>query len=99
MRATGDSSRSPLPGLRRATLKEWLSAQQPSPPEAAALCAKIADALHDAHVAGVGHRDLKPGNVMMDMDGEPHIMDFGLAKRESGEITMTVEGHILGTPA
>ena len=36
---------------------------------------------------------------MIDADGEPHIMDFGLAKRESGEITMTVDGQILGTPA
>jgi serine/threonine protein kinase len=45
------------------------------------------------------HRDLKPGNIMLDTAGEPHVMDFGLAKREAGEITMTVEGQILGTPA
>ena len=45
------------------------------------------------------HRDLKPGNIMIDVDGEPHIIDFGLAKREAGEITMTVEGQVLGTPA
>jgi tetratricopeptide (TPR) repeat protein/ribosomal protein S27E len=82
-----------------ANLKEWLSRQQLTPREAAELCAKIADALHDAHVAGVIHRDLKPGNIMIDRAGEPHIMDFGLAKRESGEITMTLEGRILGTPA
>ena len=82
-----------------ATLEEWLGAQQPTFRETAELCAKIAYALHDAHLAGVIHRDLKPGNIMMDMDGEPHIMDFGLAKRESGEITMTAEGQILGTPA
>ena len=36
---------------------------------------------------------------MMDMNGEPHIMDFGLAKRDSGEITMTMDGALLGTPA
>ena len=45
------------------------------------------------------HRDLKPSNIMLDMEGEPHIMDFGVAKRDSGEITMTVQGKILGTPA
>jgi hypothetical protein len=59
----------------------------------------IADALHHAHEAGVIHRDLKPQNIMIDLNGEPHVMDFGLAKREAGEITMTVEGAILGTPA
>ncbi len=52
-----------------------------------------------AHEVGVIHRDLKPSNIMMDMDDEPHIMDFGLAKRESGEITMTIDGALLGTPA
>ena len=60
---------------------------------------KIAEALHAAHEAGVVHRDLKPGNIMMDMAGEPHLTDFGLAKREAGEITMTVDGQVLGTPA
>ena len=82
-----------------ATLKEWMRGQPLPPREAAKLCAKIADALHSAHEAGVVHRDLKPGNIMMDMDDEPHIMDFGLAKRESGEITMTMDGALLGTPA
>ena len=45
------------------------------------------------------HRDLKPPNILIDADGEPHIMDFGLAKREAGEITMTTDGQVLGTPA
>ena len=36
---------------------------------------------------------------MLDTDGSPHVMDFGLAKRDAGEITMTVEGQVLGTPA
>ncbi len=81
------------------SLKDWLSRRQLTPREAAELCVKIADALHAAHEAGVVHRDLKPGNVMMDMAGEPHLTDFGLAKREAGEITMTVDGQVLGTPA
>lgn len=63
------------------------------------LCAQIADALHHAHEQGVIHRDLKPGNIILDADGEPHIMDFGLARREMGEVTMTIEGRVLGTPA
>ena len=80
-------------------LSSQLTAGHSTVHEAATLCAKIAEALHHAHEQGVIHRDLKPGNIMLDAAGEPHIMDFGLAKREAGEITMTVEGKILGTPA
>jgi predicted Ser/Thr protein kinase/ribosomal protein S27E len=82
-----------------ANLKEWLSGQQLNVREAAELTVKIAEALHHAHEAGVVHRDLKPGNIMMDVAGAPHIIDFGLAKREVGEITVTVHGQVLGTPA
>jgi WD40 repeat protein/HEAT repeat protein len=82
-----------------ASLSDWLTGQRLAPGEAAALCVKIAEALHKAHEAGVVHRDLKPGNIMMDFSGEPHITDFGLAKREHGEITMTLDGRVLGTPA
>ena len=85
--------------VQGANLHEWLSAQRLTPREAAELCAKIADAVAHAHAAGVVHRDLKPGNIMLDADGQPHITDFGLAKREADEITMTVDGAILGTPA
>jgi tRNA A-37 threonylcarbamoyl transferase component Bud32 len=81
------------------TLADRLTAQRFSVREAAELCAKIADALHHAHEAGVIHRDLKPGNIILDAQGEPHIMDFGLARREAGEVTMTVEGRVIGTPA
>ncbi|MHB9048253.1 MAG: WD40 repeat domain-containing serine/threonine protein kinase [Pirellulales bacterium] len=85
--------------VRGETLSGWRSAHPPTPHESAALVAKLAAALDHAHQAGVVHRDLKPGNIMLDAAGEPHIMDFGLAKREVGEATMTAEGRILGTPA
>jgi tetratricopeptide (TPR) repeat protein len=85
--------------VRGVTLSDWLSGQQITRREAAELCAKIADALHHAHEQGVVHRDLKPANIMMDGDGQPHIMDFGLARREVGEVTVTMDGQILGTPA
>ncbi|MBT4867582.1 MAG: protein kinase, partial [Planctomycetaceae bacterium] len=80
-------------------LSSQLTAGHSTVHEAATLCAKIAEALHHAHEQGVIHRDLKPHNIMLDAHGEPHVMDFGLAKRETGEITMTVEGKVLGTPA
>src|SRR5262249_58607264 len=59
----------------------------------------VADALHYAHQHGVVHRDIKPSNIMLDLEGRPHLMDFGLAKRAADESTMTLEGQVLGTPA
>jgi hypothetical protein len=85
--------------VRGVTLGDWLTGQQLTSREATELCEKIAEALHHAHQQGVIHRDLKPANIMMDADGEPHLMDFGLARREAGEVTMTIEGQLLGTPA
>ena len=52
-----------------------------------------------AHQKGVIHRDIKPSNVMLRVDGTPVVMDFGLAKRDVGEVTMTYRGEVLGTPA
>ena len=82
-----------------ANLKEWLTGQRLTPRESAEMVVKIAEALEHAHQAGVVHRDLKPGNIMIDRDGQPHVIDFGLARRETGDMTMTVEGQVLGTPA
>jgi eukaryotic-like serine/threonine-protein kinase len=81
------------------TLREWLAAQRISAREAAELCAKVALAVDHAHRAGVVHRDLKPGNILLDAHGEPFVTDFGLAKRDAGELTVTLDGRILGTPA
>lgn len=85
--------------IRGVTLGDWLTGQQLTGREAAELCVKVAEALQHAHEQGVVHRDLKPANVMMDGDGQPHLMDFGLARREVGEVTLTIDGQILGTPA
>ena len=81
------------------SLAEWLAGKRVSAREAARLCRKVASALEHAHEQGVIHRDIKPGNILLDAKGEPHLTDFGLARREAGEVTMTLDGQLLGTPA
>ena len=74
------------------TLAAHLAGGRPPFREAAALVARVAHALHYAHRQGVIHRDVKPANILLDNDGQPHLTDFGLARRESGEITLTLDG-------
>ncbi|MEX0675726.1 MAG: protein kinase [Pirellulales bacterium] len=85
--------------IEGANLREWLSGQRLTMREAVELVVTIAQALHHAHEAGVVHRDLKPGNIMIDLDSEPHVIDFGLARRAADDVTITVAGQVLGTPA
>lgn len=85
--------------IQGATLADLIESQRFSLREAATLCAKLADALHHAHQAGIVHRDLKPQNIMMGAGGEPYLVDFGLARRDTGEVTVTMTGQILGTVA
>ena len=64
---------------------------------AARVWINLAGALDDAHSRGVMHRDVKPGNVVVDPHGVAHLIDFGIA-RKSGDATMTQTGFVLGTP-
>src|SRR5256884_1610634 len=67
--------------------------------KAAKLMAKLAHTLHHAHQNGVLHRDIKPGNVLLDTKGEPHLTDFGLARLVETESTVTRTLEVLGTPS
>lgn len=66
---------------------------------AGSLVAQVARAVHHAHQRGILHRDLKPGNILIDHNGEPHVTDFGLAKKVEGGSDLTNTGAIVGTPA
>ena len=66
---------------------------------AAELLVKIARTVHFAHERGILHRDIKPGNILLDKKGEPHLTDFGLARLIEQESTVTNSFDVLGTPS
>jgi serine/threonine-protein kinase len=67
---------------------------------AAGYVGQLARAVHYAHRQGILHRDLKPSNILLDTDDQPHVTDFGLAKRlDAGDSALTPTGAIVGTPS
>src|SRR6476660_1133161 len=67
--------------------------------QAVELIAKVAGTVHDAHEHRILHRDIKPGNILLDQKGEPHLTDFGLARLIETESTITRTLEVMGTPS
>jgi TolB-like protein/tetratricopeptide (TPR) repeat protein/tRNA A-37 threonylcarbamoyl transferase component Bud32 len=63
------------------------------------LIAKVARTVHYAHEHGILHRDIKPGNILLDQKGEPHLTDFGLARLVESDSSVTQTLDVLGTPS
>ena len=85
--------------LEGGQLDEAVKRQVISIRRAVELIAKLARTVHYAHENGILHRDIKPGNVLLDKEGEPHLTDFGLARLIETEGTVTRTTEMLGTPS
>jgi WD40 repeat protein/predicted Ser/Thr protein kinase len=68
------------------------------PEQSARLLQAIAEAIHFAHQQGVLHRDLKPSNILLDIEGEPRVADFGLAKLLHTDSSLTLSDAVIGSP-
>jgi tetratricopeptide (TPR) repeat protein/predicted Ser/Thr protein kinase len=80
-------------------LDRRLAGYAEDPRAAARLVAVVAEAIHHAHQRGILHRDLKPANILLDERGDPHVTDFGLAKRIDADAELTQSNTLIGTPA
>src|SRR5438477_11100102 len=67
--------------------------------QGAELIAKVARTVHYAHEHGILHRDIKPGNILLDAKGEPHLTDVGLARLVESESSVTHTLDVLGRPS
>jgi tetratricopeptide (TPR) repeat protein len=81
------------------SLAEKLDCFAANPKAAARLVAQVARAVHHAHQRGILHRDLKPANILLDAQGQPHVTDFGLARRVERDSSLTQSGALVGTPS
>ncbi|MDP9003956.1 MAG: serine/threonine protein kinase, partial [Verrucomicrobiota bacterium] len=84
--------------IESGSLADRLRARVMPAREGAQVLISVARALHFAHQNGVVHRDMKPANVLLDPEGVPKVTDFGIAKRLSGDSSLTQSGAVIGTP-
>jgi len=85
--------------VRGLELMTYIREKQPSLRERLELVARLCDAMQAAHLAGVVHRDLKPANIIVDEEGQPKVLDFGLARfQDDQDSVRTTSGQFLGTP-
>ena len=93
----GDRSFIAMEYIDGCSLEELISSRKKlSLEETASLVEQVANALDTAHRKGVIHRDIKPANILIDQEGKPHLVDFGIARLSTS--TMTQTNMIMGTP-
>ncbi len=86
-----------MPLVAGGGLDKQLGRFRDDPRAAARLVSKVARAIHYMHQRAILHRDLKPSNILLDEEGDPHVTDFGLARRMDGDHDLSRSGAIVGT--